>query len=67
MDHEWMTIQEVADFYRRPVKTLYGWRYRGFGPPAVLLGGKLLYRRTAVERWILDLADSPREAVGGHA
>ncbi len=50
--HDWMTIQEVADHYRRPVKTLYDWRYRGFGPKAVRVGARLLYKRETVLEWL---------------
>ena len=52
MDHL-LTPSEVADYLRRPEKTLAMWRYRHIGPPYVkLAGGHVRYRRSAVEKWI---------------
>ena len=50
-----MTPQEVADYLQLPVGTLYGWRYKSTGPPAVRLGRHLRYRRDDLMRWLSDL------------
>ncbi len=42
---ELMTVEEVADFLRVPVATLYSWRHKGVGPRAVRVGRYLRYRR----------------------
>lgn len=55
-----MTIQEVAEFVRLPVQTLYSYRTRGGGPKASRLGRHLRYRREDVERWI-DAQASDRD------
>jgi excisionase family DNA binding protein len=35
-----------------PVATLYQWRQRGDGPPAVRLGKHIRYRPEAVREWL---------------
>ena len=57
---EYMTAQEVADHYRLPLQTIYGWRYKGTGPKAIKLGRHLRYRRSDVERWAEEQADGVR-------
>jgi excisionase family DNA binding protein len=47
--------QEVADFLGVPKATLYGWRYRGEGPPGIRIGRHLRYRAADVDTWIGDL------------
>ena len=47
-----MTPDEVADLLQVPLATLYGWRYKGTGPPSVRIGRHLRYSRTDVERWL---------------
>jgi excisionase family DNA binding protein len=49
---QFMTPDEVATLLRVPKGTLYGWRYKGIGPPASRVGRHLRYRREAVERWM---------------
>ena len=53
-----MTPDEVASLYRVPVSTLYGWRYKGEGPPAVRVGRHLRYRRDSVLAWAERGADN---------
>lgn len=35
-----------------PVRTVMHWRETRSGPPFVRLGGRVRYRRSAVEKWI---------------
>jgi excisionase family DNA binding protein len=55
----YMTAAEVAEHYRLPLQTIYGWRYKGTGPKAVKLGRHLRYRRSDVEKWADEQA-APR-------
>ncbi|EWT04504.1 excisionase [Intrasporangium chromatireducens Q5-1] len=48
------TIQDVSTFLAVPVGTLYQWRHRGEGPPALRLGRHLRFEPTAVKRWALN-------------
>jgi len=55
MERLW-TTKELADYLGRPVATLYAWRYRGLGPPAILMGRELRYRESDVVAWVDRLA-----------
>jgi predicted site-specific integrase-resolvase len=47
----WLTAAELADRLKVAQSTLWQWNLRGYGPPAVGIGGKLRYRVEAVEAW----------------
>lgn len=49
-----MTTDEVAATTRLASGTLRQWRHNRRGPASVRLGGKVLYRRSAVLDWIAD-------------
>lgn len=50
------TIRDVSDFLAVPVGTLYQWRHRGDGPPALRLGKHLRFDPESVRRWALEQA-----------
>lgn len=47
-----LTPSEVAVLLRVRVSTLRAWRSRGKGPSYVKIGGRVLYRRSAVEQYV---------------
>jgi excisionase family DNA binding protein len=47
-----MTPDAVAEVLGVPRATLYEWRYRREGPPAIKIGRHLRYRPADVEAWI---------------
>lgn len=47
-----LSAQEVADYLRVPLATIYTWRHRHQGPPGLRVGRHLRYRRRDVEAWI---------------
>jgi excisionase family DNA binding protein len=51
-DEQLMTVQELAQYLRVPVATIYAWRYRRVGPLGFRVGKHLRYRRPDVEEWI---------------
>jgi predicted DNA-binding transcriptional regulator AlpA len=53
-------VQELALYLKIPVKTLYAWRYRRIGPPAIRIGRHLRYRWQDVASWLKDQADGAR-------
>lgn len=55
-----LTVQELADLLRVPVKTIYTWRYKGIGPPAVPLGRYLRFRAEDVAAWLDARVDRTR-------
>jgi excisionase family DNA binding protein len=44
-------VAEVASYLNVPVQTIYQWRKRKFGPPAVPLGRHLRYDPDDVRAW----------------
>ena len=50
-DRLW-TIHDVSAFLGVPVGTLYQWRHRELGPPAVRLGKHLRYDPSKVRAWV---------------
>ena len=46
------TIEEVATYLAMSPQTLYGWRYRKYGPPSYRLGNKVRYRPEEVGAWV---------------
>lgn len=51
-DEQLMTVQELAQYLRVPVATIYAWRYRREGPLGFRVGKHLRYRWPDVEEWI---------------
>jgi excisionase family DNA binding protein len=47
-----MTLHEVSEMLRVPEATLYGWRYRGDGPPSYKVGRHVRYSRSGVLSWL---------------
>jgi excisionase family DNA binding protein len=51
---ELLTLDEAADYLRRPVDTLRYWRKLGRGPKAARVGKGLLYRKAELDRWVRE-------------
>ena len=47
----WLTVPELAERLRVPTQTIYVWRTKRYGPAGIKVGSRVLYRRTAVEKW----------------
>lgn len=47
-----LTIRDVSDRLCTPVSTLRDWRQRGYGPPSVLMRGRVMYRETDVDAFV---------------
>ena len=56
-----MNIDQAAAYIGIAKSTLYTWRTRrpGFGPRAVKVGSALRYRRSDLDSWIEDHAETP--------
>lgn len=50
------TIQDLSAYLAVPVGTLYQWRHRGEGPPAIRLGRYLRYDPGSVQQLALNQA-----------
>jgi excisionase family DNA binding protein len=51
---ELLTLEEAADYLRKPVDTLRYWRKLGRGPKAAKVGRTLLYRKAEIDRWVQE-------------
>lgn len=49
------TVDDVAEYLGVPVKTLYQWRHRGYGPTGVRVGRYVRYRANDVVAWVESL------------
>ena len=47
-----LTPSDLSVYLGVPINTLYQWRHRGDGPPAVRVGRHLRYRSRDVEAWV---------------
>lgn len=47
-----LTSQELADYCRVPVQTVYTWRHRGMAPSAIRVGRYVRYRWSDVQVWM---------------
>jgi len=56
-----LTIEQVADQLQVPVDTLYYWRSKKQGPPALKVGKHLRWQQADVDAWLASLA--PRSNV----
>jgi len=45
------TVHELSMYLKIPVGTIYQWRHRGEGPPAMRLGNHLRWDPGAVQKW----------------
>lgn len=52
------TVHDVSAYIGVPVATIYQWRVRGEGPPAIRLGRHLRFDRSAVLAWIADQTEA---------
>jgi predicted DNA-binding transcriptional regulator AlpA len=49
------SVDDVSAFLQVPVKTLYQWRHRGYGPSARPVGRYIRYRPADVRAWVDSL------------
>lgn len=51
------TTEEVAEYLGVPVRTLYDWRTKGYGPEGKRVGKHLRYKADEVISWYDNLDD----------
>jgi hypothetical protein len=61
---DYFSREELAQALGRSAKTLDRWDLNGLGPPRVQIGKLVLYRKAAVERWLLDREGKRLELAG---
>ena len=53
------SVEDLSDFLQIPVKTLYQWRLRGYGPKGRRVGKYVRYKESDVVEWV--------DSLGGNA
>ena len=53
------SVEDLSDFLQVPVKTLYQWRLRGYGPKGRRIGKYVRYKESDVIDWV--------DSLGGNA
>ena len=53
------SVEDLSDFLQVPVKTLYQWRLRGYGPKGRRIGKYVRYKESDVIEWV--------DSIGGNA
>jgi excisionase family DNA binding protein len=62
-----LSAQDLADYLRVPIATIYTWRHRGHGPPGFRAGRHLRFRSSDVTQWITQHIDhNNTETAQGH-
>lgn len=60
-----LTVRELAEHLQVPLKTIYTWRYKGIGPPAVRIGRYLRFRAEDVAAWLEERANDAAPRLSG--
>lgn len=62
-----LSVPALAEYLGVQPTTIYHWRVRGEGPPAVLVGRRVRFRHEDVESWLEDRRTPPSEKDEGSA
>ena len=57
---DYLTQQDLARELHVSVRTLARWHVERIGPPRIVVGRLLLYRRVAVREWLESREEQPR-------
>jgi hypothetical protein len=63
---EFLTLEALASELQRNKRTLDRWNALGNGPPRTRVGRRVLYRRTSVQKWLLEQENDGRGCNKGH-
>lgn len=47
-----MSVEDLAEYLGKPVKTIYEMNHRGTAPPRIRVGRHVRYRLADVEAWL---------------
>jgi excisionase family DNA binding protein len=47
-----LSPDELADYLKVPVKTIYNWRSEGKGPRGIRVGRHVRFRASEIEAWL---------------
>jgi excisionase family DNA binding protein len=52
-----LSPEDLSEYLGIPVKSIYQWRYRNVGPPAIRVGRHLRWRSEDVQTWLRSQSD----------
>jgi excisionase family DNA binding protein len=58
-----LSLAEAAAYLGLAEQTLYQWRFKGVGPVAVKIGGRVKYRQESLDAWIEQAAQAEADRV----
>jgi excisionase family DNA binding protein len=58
-DDRMMTVEDLAEYLRLPVATIYKQRSEGTGPPGFRIGKYVRWRRSEVDAWLDESKRDP--------
>jgi hypothetical protein len=61
---DYLTQRDYADYTRRSVRTAERERAQGLGPPYIVIGSRILYRRADVDAWLAAHVRGGRATAG---
>lgn len=47
-----LTVEQLAEMFAVPVRTVYEWNQAGTGPKRIKIGKRTYYRKTDIQAWI---------------
>jgi predicted DNA-binding transcriptional regulator AlpA len=51
---DFLSLKEFCEMFGVTERTAWRWQNRRTGPPRVMIGRKIYYRKSSVEAWILQ-------------
>jgi excisionase family DNA binding protein len=51
-DDSLLDPDQLAAYLKIPKRSIYGWRVKGIGPPAIKVGKYLRWQRADVDEWL---------------
>jgi predicted DNA-binding transcriptional regulator AlpA len=59
---EWLSVEDLAEWFGVEVRAIYNMNYNGTAPPRHRIAGKLRYRRSELLAWTESRRVEPRSA-----
>ena len=56
-----LSTEQLSEILQVPKATLYQWRHKNYGPPAIRVGRHTRYAPDALEKWLNEQSENSRE------
>jgi predicted DNA-binding transcriptional regulator AlpA len=58
-----LSLPEAATYLGLNVQTMYQWRSKAIGPPGLLIGNRVKYRKEGLDAWISEREQAEADRV----